>query len=206
LPSRTGDIAGLVLAGGESRRMGGGHKFLLKLAGETMLDRVIARLSPQVAALAISANCDPALLAPSGLPILADPPSGSRGPLSGIGSGLSWAASQGFSHIATAASDTPFFPEDLVARLLHAAPSRDAIALAASGGRVHPVFGLWPVSAASALDSFLREETGSKMTDFVSLCEWTAVDFAFASGFDPFFNINTQDDLAAARRRIGDAA
>ena len=183
--------------------MGGGHKFLLKLAGETMLDRVVARLSPQVSALAISANCDPGLLAGAGLPVLADAPPAPRGPLSGIRSGLAWAASHGFSHLATAASDTPFFPTDLVARLRDAANSPETIALAASGGRAHPVFGLWPVSTAPALEQFLREDLGNRMMDFVNRSEWTSVEFALEDGRDPFFNVNTTEDLAEAELRAG---
>ena len=202
MPSRTGEIAGLVLAGGESRRMGGGHKFLLRLAGETMLARTVARLSPQVASLAISANCDPELLAGTTFPVLADPPPVPRGPLSGLKSGLAWSSAQGVSHIVTVASDTPFFPEDLVLRLRDAAPSADAVVLAASDGRIHPVFGLWPVSVAPVLDRFLQKDAGNRMMDFVRRCEWTSVDFALLDRDDPFFNINTRDDLAEAERRI----
>ncbi len=204
MPSPTGEIAGLILAGGASRRMGGGHKFLLALGGETMLDRTIARLSPQVARLAISANCDPALLGATGLPVLADPPPAPRGPLSGLAAGLAWAAAQDFSHVVTAASDTPFFPEDLVSRLRAAASSADAVVFAASEGRVHPVFGLWPVRVAPMLGRFLREDAGSRMMDFVERCEWTSVDFPCPDGLDPFFNVNTKAELAEAERRIGE--
>ena len=132
MPPRTGETAGLVLAGGQSRRMGGGDKFLAELAGETLIARTVRRLAAQVAKTAISANCNPALLAGLNLPVLPDAPP-SRGPLSGIQAGLAWAQAEGCSHIVTAASDTPFFPPDLVARLAAAATSRDAIVLAASG-------------------------------------------------------------------------
>lgn len=197
MANATGQIAGLVLAGGESRRMGGGHKFLLRLGGEAIIDRVIARLSPEVAAMAISANCDASLLEHTGLPVLADPPP-SRGPLSGVLAGLAWARAAGFSHLATAAADTPFFPEGMVARLREAAPSPDAVVIAASSGQMHPVFGLWPVSAAPSLDQFLRRDGGTRMMDFVTQGPWRSVDFSVERGPDPFFNINTRDDLAAA--------
>lgn len=202
MPPRTGQIAGIVLAGGQSRRMGGGDKFLMELAGETMIARAVRRLGPQVATVAISANCDPALLAPLHLPVLADPAS-SRGPLSGIQAGLAWARAQGCTHLATAASDTPFFPMQLVARLSGAAGPAGSVALAASGGRAHPVFGLWPVSVAQALNRFLAEDGRARMTDFAALCGSTLVDFAFENGVDPFFNVNTPDDLAEARRLDG---
>lgn len=202
MPTRTGTIAGLVLAGGQSRRMGGGDKFMLELGGQTMLRRAAERLRPQVAAVAISANVGAGALRNLGLPVLADLPPEPRGPLSGIQAGLAWALTQGCSHLVTAASDTPFFPRDLVARLA-AAGSPDAVALAASGGRVHPVFGLWPVAVAPALDEFLREGGSFKMMDFVARCDWASVDFGLEDGVDPFFNVNTRDDLAEARRLVG---
>jgi molybdopterin-guanine dinucleotide biosynthesis protein A len=179
--------------------MGGGHKFLMELAGGTMIGRAVGRLASQVATMAISANCDPALLSGLHLPVLADPPP-SRGPLSGIQAGLAWAQSRGCSHIVTAASDTPFFPSDLVTRLADAASSPKTVVLAASAGRVHPVFGLWPISLAPALGEFLREGASFKMTDFADRNQWTPVDFAFENGLDPFFNVNTMDDLAEAAR------
>lgn len=201
MPSRTGTIAGLVLAGGQSRRMGGGDKFMLELGGQTMLRRAVERLLPQVAAVAISANIGADMLGDLGLPVLADAPPEPRGPLSGIQAGLAWARAQGCSHLVTAASDTPFFPRDLVARLA-AAGSPSSIALAASRGRTHPVFGLWPLAVAPALDGFLQEGESFKMMDFVARCGWAQVDFALEQDFDPFFNVNTRDDLAEARRLV----
>lgn len=206
MTSRTTQIAGLVLAGGGSRRMGGGHKFLLELGGRTMLEHALARLAPQVAALAISANCDPALLGQAELPVLKDPPPGSRGPLSGIRAGIAWAASQGFGRLLTAASDTPFFPQDLATRLAEAAPTPGTVVVAASGGRLHPVFALWPATLGPAIDRFLEEGSGNGAMAFIERCDWTAVDFAIEDARDPFFNVNTRDDLAEARRRADQGA
>lgn len=197
-PRRT--TAGLVLAGGESRRMGGGHKFLLDLAGRPLIAHVADRLAPQVAALAISANCDPALL-PPGHRVLPDAPP-SRGPLSGLHAGLLWAArTGGMTHLATAAADTPFLPRDLVAALAAASPDGRP-ALAASAGRVHPTFGLWPVTALPALEAWLAGENAARMRDFASACGAVTVDFPTAAG-DPFFNVNDPGDLEAARRLAG---
>jgi molybdenum cofactor guanylyltransferase len=199
-------IAGLVLAGGQSRRMGGGDKFQLDLHGQTLLERAIARLKPQVGDLAISANCDPALLGAYGLPVLPDAPPSGRGPLAGTLAGLDWAADNtGARYLVNVASDTPFFPADLVARLLQAVGNDlERIALASSNGRTHPVFGLWPVTLRRPLREWLGNERSLKVTDFVESHQWTVCDFAFDSDADPFFNINTPDDLTAAARRAAE--
>ncbi len=191
--------AGLVLAGGASRRMGGGQKFLLDLGGRTLLDHALERLRPQVGALAISANCQPGLL-PPGLPALPDRQP-SRGPLSGLLSGLAWAARQpGATHLATVAADTPFFPDDLVRRLGEAIGDGKA-ALAASGGRVHPTFGLWSLDVLPLLEEFLRVSATSRVADFAA--GLGAASAAFDAGSaDPFFNVNTAADLEEARRIV----
>ena len=201
-------IAGLVLAGGASRRMGGGHKFLIELAGKTMLERAVERLRPQVGPLAISANCDPDMLPNTGLPVLPDAPPAGRGPLAGLLAGLNWAAAGDTSHVVTVASDTPFFPARLVAELAACRDGHpDMIVLAASAGRVHPVFGLWPVSLRAALRSWLDDGHNLKVTDFAGQQVWRRCDFAVGAGGDPFFNVNTPEELADARLRAsGDNA
>ncbi|MBO6716404.1 MAG: molybdenum cofactor guanylyltransferase MobA [Rhizobiaceae bacterium] len=198
-------IAGLVLAGGQSRRMGGGHKFLLELGGKPLLRHAIDRLHPQLGEMAISANCDPAILAPYRLPILPDPTPSGRGPLAGILSGLDWAAERaGTSHLVTVASDTPFFPADLVERVKDAAGNDvDQIVLAVSGGQTHSVFGMWPVSEREPLRAWLEAGRSLKVTDFVESRRWATCEFDNAC--DPFFNINTPDDLAAAANRLREA-
>lgn len=190
--------AGLILAGGTSRRMGGGHKFLLELAGKPLMAHVIERLAPQVATIAISANCDPALL-PADYPVLADA-APSRGPLSGVLAGLRWAAEQdGISHLATAAADTPFFPVDLVSRLTDAMGQSD-VAIAVSHARSHPTFALWRSGLANQLDAWLTSAERPSVLAFSETLETVFVDFG-ASLEDPFFNVNTPEDLDAARRR-----
>lgn len=197
----TGSIAAVVLAGGASRRMGGGEKFLLPFAGSTLLGHVIDRLSPQAAHVAISANCDPALLGRFGLPVLADPPDApAAGPLSGVLAGMEWAGGlpPSIPHLLTAASDTPFLPADLAARLLDAAaPGR--IVIAGSHGRSHPVFGLWPLRLAAPLRTFLQAG-GSRVMEFVAAQDHAVVDFTPGAGPDPFFNVNTPADFAKAER------
>src|SRR5690606_37208572 len=111
-------VAGIILAGGLSRRMGGGDKSLLELAGRPILAHVVARLAPQVEALALNANGDASRLKDFDLPVMADTVEGFAGPLAGILAGLEWAASnKRFRAVVTVAGDTPFFPLDLVERL-----------------------------------------------------------------------------------------
>lgn len=181
-------IAGVILAGGAGRRMGGADKALLGLAGRPLIAHAISRLAPQVARLAISANGDPARFAAFGLPVLADDTS--RGPLSGVLAGLLWAAGP----VVTAAVDTPFFPVDLVARLTAAGPA----AMAASGGVLHPTFALWPAGAATPLADFLASGAVPRVTDFARSIGAVIVDFPDGD----FHNINIPDDLTAAEGRL----
>ena len=183
---------GVILAGGLARRMGGGDKGLLPLGEATILDRVIARLAPQVAGLALNANGDPARFARLGLPVIADSVEGYPGPLAGVLAGLDWAAGQGASHIVTAAWDTPFFPPDL-ARRLEAEPGPITLARTPQGR--HPTFGLWPVDLADDLRAALLAGT-RKVLDWTDRHGTSYADFDGEP--DPFFNVNTPDDLAAA--------
>ena len=154
-------VAGVLLAGGLARRMGGGDKCLRPLAGETLLARVIARAAPQVGPLILNANGDPARFAPYDLPVVADVVEGHAGPLAGILTALDWAAENAPHHplMASFATDAPFLPRDLVATMVEARDMAGAdLACAASGGRAHPVFGLWPVELRADLRQALVEQ------------------------------------------------
>jgi molybdopterin-guanine dinucleotide biosynthesis protein A len=194
-------IAGILLAGGRSSRMGGGDKCLRDLGGSTILARVIERVRPQVTALALNANGDPARFAAYELPVVADASEDYPGPLAGVLAGLDWAARAvtGATHVASFATDAPFLPGDLVARLAAAlADGKHDLACADSGGRAHPVFGLWPL----ALRDDLRAAMGQGMR---KVDRWTArhrvAHVEFPSGsVDPFFNANAPEDLAEALR------
>jgi molybdenum cofactor guanylyltransferase len=195
-------VAGLLLAGGLARRMGGGDKCLLHLAGQPMLAHAIARLRPQVAALAINANGDPARFAAFALPVVADVVDGFAGPLAGILTGMVWAheAVPEAEWLVTAATDTPFFPTDLVPRLKAMAEAEQAeVAFAASAGRTHPVFGLWRTALILALRTALVEEDERKIDRFAGRSRVAVVDFP-DQPFDPFFNVNRPEDLAEAER------
>ncbi|MEM8592577.1 MAG: molybdenum cofactor guanylyltransferase MobA [Pseudomonadota bacterium] len=189
---------GVILAGGQATRMGGGDKGLIELGGQMLLERVIERIEGQVVGLALNANGDPTRFARFGLPVIADSIEGHPGPLAGVLAGLDWANQMGATHVITAAADTPFFPLDLAERLERAATRANTpIALAATqeGGRTtrHPTFGYWPVSLRDDLRSALNQGLRKVVL-------WTDTHGAATAAFDDyaFFNINTPEDLAQA--------
>lgn len=198
---------GVILAGGLSRRMGGGDKCLMELGGETLLARVIDRLAPQVDGLILNANGDPARFAAFGLPVVPDSVEGFAGPLAGVLAGMEAAARLGAEHIVTAAADTPFFPRDLAAHLRRAAEEAGApIALAATpdperGVARHPTFGYWPVALAADLRHALLADGVRKVVLWTDRHGAATARFDAAAGdggLDPFFNVNTPDDMARA--------
>ena len=199
-------VAGVLLAGGLARRMGGGDKCLRPLAGETLLARVIARVAPQVGPLILNANGEPARFASFGLPVVADVVEGYAGPLAGILTALDWAAENAPHHplVASFATDAPFLPRDMVEVMVEARDLAGAdLACAVSGGRTHPVFGLWPVELRADLRHALVEQ-GERKID-----RWTAshrlVEVVFpCDPVDHFFNANRADDLAEAERLIAE--
>jgi len=194
-------IAGVILAGGLARRMGGVDKPLLKLAGQPILRHVMERISPQVTALALNANGDPARFADFGLPMIADTAPGNPGPLAGVLTAMIWAQKSvaGCSHVLTVPGDTPFIPTDLVARLDAARLQSGAcLAVAQSGGIGHPLISLWPIDLAAPLETVLNAGD-RRVWDFLDRYSVCLVPFA-AHGGDPFHNINTPEDLAEAER------
>ena len=197
-------VAGVLLAGGRARRMGGGDKALATLGGETILARVVASARPQVRALALNANGDPERFAEFGLPVIADVIADYAGPLAGVLTGLEWAAEHApdCPWLASFATDAPFLPADLVARLL-AAVGRDGaeMACAASGGRAHPVFGLWPVALAGELHHALAVEGMRKIDAWTARYRLAVAEFG-CDPVDPFFNLNRPEDLARAETLV----
>lgn len=185
-------IAGLVLAGGQGRRMGA-EKALVALAGRPLVAHVAARLAPQVAVLALSANGDAARFAALGLPVLPDlPGEAGEGPLAGLRAGLAWAATERAEALVTVATDTPFLPRDLVARLVAAARGGQP-AHAVSGGRAHYTAALWPLTMGPAVAA--RFAAGERR---LRACLEGAAIVSFEGPPDPFANLNTPEDLAAA--------
>lgn len=197
------DTLGVVLAGGLARRMGGGDKPLRLLGGRPMLAHVLARLRPQVAAVVINANGDPARFAGHGLPVVADGLPDHPGPLAGILAALDWAAENApaLRWVVSVPGDSPFIPADLVQRL-HAAAQAEGLPLACahSGGQAHPPVGLWPVALRADLRAALL--AGERKIDRwtarhgCAACDWPA------QPVDPFFNANAPEDLAEAERLL----
>lgn len=190
----TGPVA-VILAGGQSRRMGGGDKGLLRLGSDTVIGSVIECLGSQVSALAINANGDPARFSTYGLPVLPDSLPGFPGPLAGILAALDWALSRGAVWVVTVPSDTPFVPRDLVALLIAAQTA--PVVIAATGDRIHPTCGLWSVGLRDDLAATL-DRGERKVQDFTDRHGAAVVSFPPGPP-DPFFNINTPADLAQAQ-------
>jgi molybdopterin-guanine dinucleotide biosynthesis protein A len=199
------NVAGVLLAGGLSRRMGGGDKCLRDLGGRPILAHIIERAAPQVGALVLNANGDPARFADFGLPVAADVVEGYAGPLAGVLTGLDWAAENapGAAWLASFACDAPFFPTDMVQRMIAAVEAAGAdMACAVTHGRTHPVFGLWPLALREDLRKAMVEEEIRKVdrwTARYSLVEVAFPDSDTAAGpLDPFFNTNRPEDLEEA--------
>jgi len=198
----TTETFGLVLAGGLARRMGGGDKALIRIGSETILARALARLTPQVTGLVLNANGDPARFASFGLPVVADSVPDFAGPLAGILAGLDWVAAHRpqTEWVVSVPGDCPFLPRDLVAQL-HAARTAEntPLACAHSGDWRHPVVGLWPVALREDLRHAVTVENLRKIEVWtarhgVALADWPT------DPVDPFFNVNTPEDVATATR------
>jgi molybdenum cofactor guanylyltransferase len=191
---------GLVLAGGRARRMGGGDKARIRIGGTTILERVLACLTPQCGRVIINANGDPARLADTGLAVIADSVPDFAGPLAGILAGLEWTAANApqCEWLASVPGDCPFLPKNLVARLHEARIAAGApLACARSGEWRHPVVALWPVKLRDDLRHALISEGLHKIELWtarhgVGIAAWPA------EPVDPFFNVNTPEDAARA--------
>jgi molybdenum cofactor guanylyltransferase len=198
------ETLGLVLAGGLARRMGGGDKARIRIGGATILQRVLARLTPQCRHLIVNANGDPARFADTGLPVVADSVPNFAGPLAGILAGLDWTASNvpDCEWLVSAPGDCPFLPNDLVAKLHDARITAWApLVSARSGNQIHPVVGLWPLSLREDLRRALIDEDMRKIDLWtarhgVAIADWSD------KPIDPFFNVNTPEDAARAEEIV----
>jgi molybdopterin-guanine dinucleotide biosynthesis protein A len=194
-------IFGVILAGGQARRMGGADKAFVPLAGRPLVAHVLDRLEPQVERLLISANGDPSRFASLGNPVIPD--AAPQGPLSGVLAALTQAARLGATHLVSSPVDTPFRPGDLVPRLLLAAEaSPEGLAIARTADGDHPTTALWPVSLAPSLAAYLAEG-GAKVTRFTEAHHAAHADFPDACAF---MNLNTPEDLGIAEAMLKGAA
>jgi molybdopterin-guanine dinucleotide biosynthesis protein A len=204
----TASVLGLVLAGGLARRMGGGDKARIRIGGITILERVLARLTPQCTRVILNANGDPGRFADTGLPVIADDLPDFAGPLAGILAGLDWAAAHtpDIADIVSVPGDCPFLPADLAARLEEARTAAGTpLACARSGKWRHPVVGLWPVGLRDDLRRAVVEEDLHKIELWtarhgVAIADWPA------TPLDPFFNVNAPEDVAEAERIVAGRA
>ncbi len=193
-------VVGIILAGGLARRMGGGDKCLLPLAGKTLLQRTIDRSLPQVKQLILNANGSSLRFARTRLPVVPDVFSDNLGPLAGVHAGLNWLQTNApkTEWLASFASDTPFFPANLADELLLAVTSSSRkLAVATSKLAVHPVFALWHVSLKAEIEAQLATGQVPRLQEWMENHNPVKVDFPVEK-YDPFFNINTPQDLYAA--------
>ncbi|MCU0904390.1 MAG: molybdenum cofactor guanylyltransferase [Tabrizicola sp.] len=194
-------IFGVILAGGQARRMGGVDKALLPLAQRPLIAHVLDRLEPQVERVLISANGDAARLAGFGCRVVPD--AVSQGPLSGVLAALEAAATMGATHVVSTPCDTPFLPGDLVPQLMLAAEgSAEGLAVAATADGDQPTTALWPVELAAALSTFL-DSGEAKVTRFTEAHHAARARFPDARAF---LNLNRPEDLAAAEAWLKGAA
>jgi len=189
----------VILAGGRSSRMGGGDKCLLPLGDKPLIAHILDAVTPQTADILINTNSDPAPFLKYGQPVLPDAITGFQGPLAGILTGMLWSRKRHPRqvHLLTVASDVPFLPHDLVARLFRARQEQRAdIAIASSPDGTHPTIGLWPVDLAERLEHDLMEGAIRSVHQWIGAFRVANADFDSLA----LSNINTPDDLAACQR------
>ncbi len=189
-------VAGVIIAGGRSSRMGGQEKIFTEIGGRPILDRIVDRLAHQVDRLAINANGDATRFRSSGLTIFPDLPDDAETPLAGLHAAFHWAKAHGFEALLTVPSDAPFLPRDLVAKL---AAGKKETAIAASGGQVHYLTGLWPVVLSRSIDDAIRDTRMFRMQDWAKFADALPVEWP-VQPYDPFFNVNTPADVAKAEK------
>ena len=190
----------VLLAGGQSRRMGGGDKNQRVLGGKTLMQHVLDRVERAGAPTAINANGDPARYAGYGLPVIGDVIGGYAGPLAGILTGLEWLAGEHShcKHMVSLATDAPFLPVDLAPRLYQRVGPDVGIVQAQSNGQRHPVFAIWPVAVAADLRRAVCDEGVRKIDHFTERHSCDVVSFSGTP--DPFLNLNRPEDFTVAEQ------
>jgi molybdopterin-guanine dinucleotide biosynthesis protein A len=206
--STISSVTGVVLAGGQGQRMGGSDKARLKLGGSTLLSRVVDGLARQTSRVVVNSNTPDELQIKAARAVISDRVAGFAGPLAGVEAALHWNSIQPnpSDYILSVATDTPFFPSDLAAQMTQVADGRPIIAIAQSRGINQPVFGLWPAVIRLDLSEWLKDKKNRKVMAFVRMFDHEFVEFPpYKHGeidVDPFFNINTPEDLAQADEMV----
>ncbi len=202
--NKNNNIAGVLLAGGLARRMGGGDKCLMSIGDKPLLEHMIERAQSQVGPLMINANGDPDRFQSYGLPVRKDVLDGYQGPLAGVLTGMEWVAEEhpDIEWMASFATDAPFIPPELVSYLMKAVIDADAdMACAITNGRTHPVFALWPVRLKDDLHRAMVEEEMRKIDRWTARYNIIYVEFD-TDPLDPFFNVNRPENLAEAEELL----
>jgi molybdenum cofactor guanylyltransferase len=195
------DILGVVLAGGQNRRMGEHPKWLLPLGDKSMMEHILARFSPQVAELILNGNNN--ALTHYGYPVVGDTVANFQGPLAGLLAGLSYAKAHGYTWVASCPCDSPFLPTDYVDTLARAITlPQHLCSIASRQGKIHAVFGLWSVTLLDTLQHTLHHSNSRSMHFWASQLPVPAINVDFPvhnTNIDPFFNINTPNEWQASQ-------
>lgn len=190
-------ILGAVIAGGLSTRMGDADKLALPWEGQTLVAHVAARLSSQLPEIVVNMNAAKSQLVAAGTQVLPDLSQRQAGPLAGLEAVLKHGAAHGFTHAITCAGDTPFFPNDLAERLMN---TSGEVRILRTGAYPQPLFAMWPVALQDELSAFLDDGETFKVMAFAKRYDLTMVDMPEPKSVDPFFNINTPEDLEEAKK------
>jgi len=195
------NILGAILAGGQSKRMGK-DKLFLELDNKKLIEHTIDKVKKYLKKIIIITNQDNEFFSKNNLTTVKDTIEGQLGPLVGILTAMKWAKENlsKCSWIATFPCDTPFFPESIIKRFIEESEKKESLILCASShGRKHNIFGLWSLDLYDKLKDDLINKKVRKVQDWTEKNKIKNLEFKFKD-YDPFFNINTEEDLEFAKK------
>ena len=187
-----------IMIGGQSKRMGGGIKSLQEFNNKKIFDRILEKISPKIEKIIINCNSEEKKFTKYKLPIFRDLKEGYLGPLAGIHSAMKWIIdfSPEVKWLITLPGDTPFIPDDLVSQFKKKISTNLKIILVKSNNKTHPAIGLWNTDLFNSLDKALDSGT-RKILNWAELHPIEYLNYEYEK-YDPFFNINTEEDLKEA--------
>ncbi len=197
------NILGAILAGGQSKRMGT-DKLLLEINNKKLIEYTIDKVKKYLKDLIIVTDSNNEFFSKNNLITVKDCVEGQLGPLVGILTAMKWAKEnlKKCSWVATFPCDTPFFPEIIINNFIKESKKKDSLILSASShGRRHNIFGLWSLDLYDKLKDDLINKKIRKVQDWTKGNKIKNLEFKFED-YDPFFNINTQEDLQHAEKLI----